>query len=94
MQFSQPAKQEGLASTQPLSSIHLVTSISLGLRHEFNDMEDIFAFANNKPPNTPAAMKSCLDDEIMFDTDGTCSNDSTEYNLLYKANVTYHQVIS
>ena len=39
-------------------------------------MEGISAFGNGSPLNTPT-MKSCLDDEVILNTDGTCSDDST-----------------
>jgi hypothetical protein len=32
--------------------------------------------ANDSPPNT-STMKSCLDDEVIFDTNGSCSDNST-----------------
>jgi hypothetical protein len=46
-----------------------------GLDDEFNDMEDICLFTNDSPQSIPT-MKSCLDDEVIFDTNGTCNDDS------------------
>ena len=39
-------------------------------------MEGISAFGIGSPPKTPP-MKSCLDNEVIFDTDDTCNDDST-----------------
>ena len=41
-----------------------------------DDMEGISTFGIGSPPNTPT-MKSCLDNEVIFDTDDTCNDDST-----------------
>lgn len=41
-----------------------------------DDMEGISAFGIGSPPKTPT-MKSCLDNEVIFDTDDTCNDDST-----------------
>ena len=41
-----------------------------------DDMEGISAFGIGSPPNTPTMM-SCLDNEVIFDTDDTCNDDST-----------------
>lgn len=41
-----------------------------------DDIEGISALGNDSTPITPT-MKSCLDDEVIFDTDDTCSDDST-----------------
>lgn len=41
-----------------------------------DDIEGISALGNDNPPITPT-MKSCLDEEIIFDTVGTCSEGST-----------------
>lgn len=63
------------ATLQAEDVLQKVNKHTWSLDDEFIEPEDMWVFTYDSPPGTPT-MNSCLDDEIIFDTDGTCSDDS------------------
>lgn len=65
------------ATLQSEDIIQKINTYSWSLDDEFSDIEDLWPFTYDSPPHTPN-MRSCLDDEMIFDSDGRYSKDSDD----------------
>jgi len=61
------------ATLQAEDALQKINKYTWSLDDEFIEPEDMWAFTYDSPPRTPT-MKNCLDDEMVFDTDATCSD--------------------